>query len=191
VTDIGAAVLAIAGPIGAGKTTTAAALGHRLGWRHTGYGDVIRTIAASSCASGDRATLQQIGLDLIAAGWESFTRRVLDHAGWAAGRPLILDGLRHLAGGAALSRAVAPLPVRVIYLDLPASTGLARARERDQLPGSPGNSGLHPVERDLPALREHSDLVIPTLVTGTEQITSQIIGYLASHPARTTGDRCA
>ena len=44
-TSMNPAVLAIAGPIGSGKTTTATLLAQRLGWPQDGYGDTIRAIA--------------------------------------------------------------------------------------------------------------------------------------------------
>jgi adenylate kinase family enzyme len=53
------AVVAITGPIGSGKTTTAALLARQLAWPKAGYGDTIRAIAAGRGlpASRDHADL--------------------------------------------------------------------------------------------------------------------------------------
>jgi cytidylate kinase len=94
-TSMNPAVLAIAGPIGSGKTT-ATLLAQRLGWPQDGYGDTIRAIATARGLPASRSILQQLGMELTGTGWGTFTRLVLDHARWAPGQPLILDGLRHL-----------------------------------------------------------------------------------------------
>jgi len=175
----GPAVVAISGMIGSGKTTIATLLSERLRWPYAAYGDLIRTVAASRGLTGDRADLQQIGGELIAAGWDSFTRLVLGQASWAPGQALILDGLRHAAGAGALARIVAPLPAIVIYLDVPAATGLARARDRDHLPRHRGRrDDLHPVELDLPAVRDQADLVVPASEDTPSQVATQIISHL-------------
>jgi hypothetical protein len=84
------AVVAIAGPIGSGKTTTAALLAGQLAWPKAGYGDTIRAIAAGRGLPASRVSLQRLGLDLTSSGWDAFTG-----ARWVPGQPLILDGLRH------------------------------------------------------------------------------------------------
>ena len=66
-TSMNPAVLAIAGPIGSGKTTTAALLARRLGWSRDGYGDTIRATAAARGLPASRGTLQQLGAELAGA----------------------------------------------------------------------------------------------------------------------------
>ncbi|GEM_PF-2496721 len=174
------AAIAISGPIGAGKTTVATHLAMRLGWQRAAYGDLIRSVATSRGLTHDRATLQQIGAELIANGWNSFTRQVLDHANWTAGDPLIIDGLRHHDAATSLAMAVAPLSTLVIYLDVPEELGAARARRRDQLSceRSAHHSQRHPVESGLHAVRAIADLVLPASDAEPAATASQIIGYL-------------
>ena len=190
-TSMNPAVLAIAGPIGSGKTTTAALLVRRLGWPRDGYGDTIRAIAAARGLPASRGILQHLGAELTDASWDTFTRLVLSHAGWAPGQPLILDGLRHLPAATALRQAIAPLPGIIIYLDMPADIALTRARHRDQVT-SPGTVGaLHATERGLPAVRDHADLTVQARELEPAQIAGQVTGYLAARLGHAPGGRCA
>lgn len=185
------AVVAISGPIGSGKTTITTQLSTRLQWPHAAYGDLIRSVARSRGLPHDRATLQQIGTELINAGWDAFTRLVLGQASWMPGEPLILDGLRHLDAATSLTEIVAPLPTIVVYLDVPAATGIARARRRDNLPDDPQrHEERHPVELDLPAVSGSADLVLTTTDTAPAAIVDRILDHLPG-PRRRPGDRCA
>jgi adenylate kinase family enzyme len=185
------AVLAIAGPIGSGKTTTATLLAQRLGWPHDGYGDTIRAIATARGLPASRSILQQLGVELTGAGCGTFTRLVLDHARWASGQPLILDGLRHLPAATALREAIAPLPGIIIYLDVPASTALSRARRRDQATGPGAVDVQHATELGLPTIRDHADLIIQARELEPAQVAGQVICYLAARLGRASGGRCA
>ena len=190
-TSMNPAVLAIAGPIGSGKTTTAALLARQLGWPRHGYGDTIRAIAAARGLTPGRGTLQQLGAELAGTGWDTFTRLVLGHARWAPGQPLILDGLRHLPAATALRQVIAPLPGIIIYLDVPTGIALTRARQRDQAT-SPGTVGaLHATERGLPAVRDHADLTVQAQELEPAQVAGQVICYVAARLGHAPGDRCA
>ena len=191
-TSMSSAVLAIAGPIGSGKTTTATLLARQLGWPQAGYGDTIRAVAAARGLPASRGTLQQLGAELTGTGWDTFTRLVLQHARWAPGQPLILDGLRHLPAATALRTAIAPLPGIIIYLDLPASIALSRARQRDHITSQPGGGhASHAIELGLPAVRDYADLIIQAQELEPAQVASQVTGYLAARLGRASGGRCA
>jgi len=159
------AVLAIGGPIGSGKTTTATLLAQRLGWPQDGYGDTIRAIATARGLPASRSILQQLGVELTGAGWGTFTRLVLDHARWAPGQPLILDG--------------------------PASTALTRARRRDQATGPGAVDVRHATELGLPTVRDRADLIIQARELEPAQVAGQVICYLAARLGRAPGGRCA
>ena len=180
-TSLPAAVIAVSGPIGAGKTTVATILATRLGWPQTGYGDLVRTAAADRGFPPSRRVLQSIGTEMIAAGWDSFTRAVLDRVAWQPGQPLILDGLRHFQATATLRKIVLPLPVEVIFLDVSPMTGLKRARDRDRPAGESSRSSdlRHPVERDLPAVRRHTALVLDANRIEPGQLADQIVRHLS------------
>jgi hypothetical protein len=57
-------------------------------------------------------------LTLIEKDPEEFCRAVLAHYGWNAGEPLVIDGIRRVEVARALCKLVAPLEVRVIFLDV-------------------------------------------------------------------------
>jgi shikimate kinase len=191
VTSIKPTVLAFSGPIGSGKTTTAAALARQLGWPHAGYGDIIRAVTAARGLPPDRGTLQQIGQELAAAGWDSLTRQLLQLARWAPGTPLIVDGLRHTGAATALRHAVAPLPVVIVYLELPPETASARTHRRDHITGRAYSTYAgHTIETGLPAVRQAADLVIDVGDSEPDQIAGQIITH-AVCAGTTPGRRCA
>ena len=176
-----AAVVAISGSIGSGKTTTAVLLSRRTGWPLTSYGDVVRRMAGHGGGQPDRHDLQRTGAELIASGWDSFSRRVLSLADWQPGEPVIVEGIRHAAAIVALRRITRPLPLVTIYLDLPAETAMARARTRDNLTAEQSRlESAHPVERDLSAARALADLVVFVSGHAPEAIADSIVAYLAA-----------
>jgi len=65
----------------------ASLLADRLSWPRAAYGDLIRPIATSRGLTHDRATLQIIGTELIATGWDALTCHVLGQAAWGRIRP--------------------------------------------------------------------------------------------------------
>jgi dephospho-CoA kinase len=82
------AVIGLAGQIAAGKTTIATRLAARLGIPRVSFGDEVRRVAAERGLPADRAVLQDLGEELIAAGWDSFCRAVLAQGAWQPGQPL-------------------------------------------------------------------------------------------------------
>ncbi len=77
-----------------------------------------------------RDTLQDLGEQLIAEGWYPFCRAVLTKADWGPGRPLIVDGIRHVKALETLRAIVAPMPVRLVYLGADAVTRALRLQSR-------------------------------------------------------------
>jgi adenylate kinase family enzyme len=186
------ALLAISGPIGSGKTTMTALLSQRLGWLRAAYGDLVRSVATSRGLAHDRPHLQHIGAELIATGWEPFTRNVLAQAGWQPGDAVIVDGVRHAGAVTALRQIATPLPTIVVYLDIPAHTGIARARQRDHCPTGPSSrDGLHPVEQDLPAVRVLADILLPAAGTAPAELAGHVMEYLNARHREQPGGHCA
>jgi hypothetical protein len=105
---------------------------------------------------------------------------------------VIVDGVRHTGAVTALRQIAAPLPTIVVYLDIPASTGIARARQRDRCPTGPFPlDGLHPVEGDLPAVRVLADLLLPAAGTASAELAGHVIEYLNARHREQPGGQCA
>lgn len=111
-------VVAFAGKIGSGKSTLSAEVAGALGWPRASFGDYIRTVAKSNGFEDTREVLQEIGESLVEKGVDDFCRAVLTHYQWSAGEPLIIDGVRHAEVVSALRRLVAPLELRIVFLDV-------------------------------------------------------------------------
>ncbi len=182
------AVIAISGPIGSGKTTTATLLSEQTGWPSTSYGDAVRAVAARDDVQARRGQLQLIGAQLIAGGWDTFTRRVLDQAAWKPGDGVIVEGIRHPEAAAALKRLTTPLPAIVVYLDLPPETGIARASSRDGSAITASRQhAAHPIEHDIRAVRALADITVPVTGRTPEMITAHILSHLADSMDRPPG----
>lgn len=124
-------VIGFAGKIASGKSTLSAEVAKALGWPRASFGDYLRIVAKSSGLAESREVLQEIGASLVAKDVEGFCRAVLTHYQWSAGEPLIIDGIRHAEVADALRRLVAPLELRVVYLEADEATRRARLRQSD------------------------------------------------------------
>jgi transcriptional regulator with XRE-family HTH domain/dephospho-CoA kinase len=110
-------VLAFAGKIGSGKSTLSEEVANALQWKRASFGDYVRTVAKSQGLETSREVLQELGAALVKRP-EEFCRAMLAHYGWQSGEPLVIDGVRHKEILDALRVIVAPLEVRVVYLDI-------------------------------------------------------------------------
>jgi len=125
-----AAVIAFSARIASGKSTVSAAVAEGLGWPRAGFGDYLRGLAAIRGLGGARETLQELGASLIRDSLEQFCLSVLNSAGWEPGEGIVLDGIRHVQTLNTLRNIVAPMPVLLIYLDVPEVLRGERLRER-------------------------------------------------------------
>lgn len=123
--------VAIAGRIGSGKTTLASILAGRLNCPMASFGSYVRSVALQwGLDPADRASLQDVGEDLIATqGWHSFCRSVLDHGGYVSGA-VVVDGIRHVAAIAAIRELVAPTPCRLVAVSVRDESRADRLRVR-------------------------------------------------------------
>ncbi len=123
-------VLAFAGRIASGKSTISQDVAEALCWPWVSFGDYVRVEARRRGLGESRATLQQVGDELIAAGWESFCHAVLMHGNWHPGQPLIIDGIRHVEALQMLKDLVAPQRVLLVFIDVPDPVRAARLETR-------------------------------------------------------------
>jgi tRNA uridine 5-carbamoylmethylation protein Kti12 len=110
-------VLAFSGKIGSGKSTLSAQVAKALNWKLASFGDYVRTVAKSEGLELSREVLQDLGASLVERP-EEFCRSVLAHYGWQFGEPLVIEGVRHKEILEALQRIVAPLELRVVFLEI-------------------------------------------------------------------------
>lgn len=187
-TSLQPAVIGISGPIGSGKTTTATLLSERTNWACASYGDAVRAVAARDGAPTGRDRLQQIGAQLIADGWEAFTRRVLDQAAWKPGDGAIVEGIRHAEAAVTLKRLTSPMRTIIVYLDLAPETGLTRASSRDGTAiAADRHRAAHPIEHGIRAVRTLADLIVPVTSRTPEMIAADIIRHIAGGSGRLSG----
>jgi transcriptional regulator with XRE-family HTH domain/dephospho-CoA kinase len=156
-------VVGFAGRIGSGKSTLSVEVARVLGWPRASFGDYLRTLARSSGLDESREVLQELGESLIEQGAEEFCRAVLTHYGWSAGEPLIIDGIRHVEVIRALRKLVAPLEVRVIFLDVDEKKRLERLQKFDEtISNKLATVESHPTEHQVrETLPEQADLRLP------------------------------
>lgn len=122
-------VLAFSGRIGSGKSTLAGEVAQALGWRTASFGQYLREVAKSQGLEESREVLQELGARLVEKDPEQFCQEVLTYSGWQSGEPLVIEGVRHAEIVNALSRVVAPLPVRLVFIDISDDVRLKRLRK--------------------------------------------------------------
>jgi len=108
-------VIALAGPIGSGKSTISIALAEALGFPRASFGDYVRSVTKHRRLTLERETLQTIGSELIENGWEPFCQAVLSQAGWRKGESIVIDGLRHIEAIEVLHQMTAPLKFILVF----------------------------------------------------------------------------
>jgi cytidylate kinase/transcriptional regulator with XRE-family HTH domain len=145
-------VLALSGRIGSGKTTLSHELADALGWKRASFGEYVRAYAKSQgLDDNSRDVLQAVGQSLVEKDAVDFCRSVLAHFGWTSGEPLVIDGIRHSAVVDALRKIVAPLDLRVVYVDVSEKTRLKRIRDTDKDVVQRMNEiEAHATEREVP-----------------------------------------
>ena len=111
-------VVAIAGPIGSGKTTISRALAKQLECKHISFGDYFRQLAKESGRDPtDRQLLQHLGARYVSLSPERLCRDLLRNANWSPKEgSLVIDGVRHKEILEALRKSVAPLPISLVYI---------------------------------------------------------------------------
>lgn len=125
-------VLAFTGRIGSGKTTLSRQVAEALGWKRASFGDYLRDFAKGHGLETSRDVLQELGESLIHKGVDDFCRSVLTHFEWRSGEPLVIDGVRHAVVVEALRRLVAPLELRLVFVEVAEKDRLKRLQRLEK-----------------------------------------------------------
>ncbi|MGH2597622.1 MAG: AAA family ATPase [Actinomycetota bacterium] len=170
--------LGVSGRIGSGKTTLANALVERLACSHAGFGQYVRNVAEGrGLDSEDRRVLQDLGDELIAGGWESFCGAVLQSGGYSDGS-VVVDGIRHVEAIDTMRRILAPLPWRLVAIDLDQEARSHRLQEGGIDMDDVGRAEAHPNEREVEAVLKRADYRI----SGDLSIDVNRAGFIGGSP---------
>lgn len=167
--------LAVAGYMSSGKSAVAAHLVSTHGYVSRAFGDVVRQeVAARNLDPTDRGSLQAVGAELVQSiGAAGMVARVL---GDTRDRPLVVEGVRHLAVLNELRRTLPSL----IFVFLTAPPDVLEQRWRDRGDASDRHSSQsHAVEGESDDLRSAADLVIDTRSFEPKQI-AELLAVAAS-----------
>jgi dephospho-CoA kinase len=183
-------VVAFGGRIASGKSTLATAVIGQLEIRSASFGDAVRAEAARRGLPADRATLQGLGDELIAAGWDAFVDTVVRQAHWDGIEPLVVDGVRHVEAVRALERRCAPHPVVVVFIEAAPDQRAQRLARRGVGDQDIVAADSHPNEADLPAVRDRADVVIDNGVELHDALEATLAALarfgIASRPTHTS-----
>lgn len=155
-------IIAISGRPASGKTTAARILAGAFEGSAASFGDHVRELARRKGLPTDRTTLQKVGQGEIDNNPVDFLRDFLSPL-QNARRPLIIDGLRHLAVRDALRVLAAEWsePVKFLHIDAEENERIKRMRARGATDAQISLQESHISEHDVTAgLREEADLRI-------------------------------
>lgn len=111
-------VIGIAGKIGSGKSTLSKYAAAKLGWKYSGFGNVVRHYASLKNIEPTRLNLQNLGQHMVETDIIGFCRHVLQMATWQKTQGLIVDGIRHTDVASSLKNLVSPDDFKLVFLEI-------------------------------------------------------------------------
>lgn len=168
-------VVGLSGQFGSGKSSLASVLSERTSWKRAAFGDYLRHLASELGFGMDRASLQQLGEEQIALGWDMFCTAVLNHFHWKPGCGLVVDGLRHVDAIATLNRLLHPQTVFHVHLALEGELRLARIISRDGQLGVDGDCERHSTESDVRNLLPAVANLVLDAARPVEEIADEVL----------------
>jgi adenylate kinase family enzyme len=169
----------VSGRIGSGKTTFARALSERLGCPHASFGGHVRNVAAGRGLDiGNRQILQDLGDELIAAGWPEFCSAVLSDANYSTGS-VVVDGVRHVAAARALEHILSPVPWRLVAVSVAADVREERLLERGASAAAARKAEAHPNEAEVGTVIDIANITVPETLS-VERAVGDVYRQLAA-----------
>jgi transcriptional regulator with XRE-family HTH domain/cytidylate kinase len=182
-------IIAFAGKRGSGKTAVSEGVAKVLNWPRASFGEYLRAAAKRQGISDATENLQELGAAL-AKEPDRFCDAVLTFSEWEAGEPLVVEGIRHQEILESLRRKVAPLEVRLVYLDIDEPERVRRLNEREpsttaRMQAVEGHSTESQV-KDV--LSESADFHVSTREP-SELVIDRIVDWIQSGNANQTRER--
>ena len=160
--------MGISGRIGSGKTSLAVVLAERLNCPRASFGDYVRTVATDRGLDASRRdVLQEVGDDLIGAGWDTFCAAVLNSAGYSGGS-LVVDGIRHADAAQTMRKLLTPAPWKLVAVESEDATRRSRLAARGVDDAGTAQADSHPNEGEVASLMASADLVVSSDSTVAE-----------------------
>lgn len=153
-------IVAFAGRIASGKSALSTAVAEHYAVDRVSFGDAVRTEAKRRGLDESRATLQDLGDELIAAGWDAFCALVFDQVEWDGRSSLVVDGVRHLGAVEALRRVGGSASFLLVYVDTPWERRAEWLAERGVSGPVAIAADSHPNESELDDVMSQADLVV-------------------------------
>jgi dephospho-CoA kinase len=181
------AVLGFAAPIGAGKSIVSTRVASRLAAPRVSFGGYLRRLARERGLDITRENLQDLGNQLVSTDARGFCDVVLEEHPWQEGRPLIIDGIRHIEILEALKEILAPAEVYLIYIKLDRETQ-AKRLARDELRHVKPLEELeqHPTEIQVRSKLPDSASLVLDGTQDPEELARKVVKFLES---RSSGGR--
>jgi cytidylate kinase len=149
-------ILCLSGAMASGKTTISRALAEH--WTYAevrSFGDVVRARARTDGRPVSRESLQQIGLQLVAEGWDAFVHALV-HDVSPETDLLIVDGIRHVGAVEAIRGTFTGASVSTVHLRITGQVAVSRMRERGESPAV----RAHEVEGELAEVERRAEVVV-------------------------------
>ena len=175
------AVLSFAAPIEAGKTTVSTRVAVRLVAPRVSFGDYLRGLVRDRGLEMTREVLQDLGDKLVRHDVRRFCEDVLKQQPWEPGKPLIIDGVRHVEVLDSLGEILSPAKSYLIYVNVDRTTQTKRLKD-DPLPHKKTLDELekHPTEQQVRSkLPDRAALVLDG-TQDPEELTQKVIAFLVS-----------
>jgi dephospho-CoA kinase len=175
------AVLSFAAPIEAGKTTVSTKVAEHLGAPRVSFGEYLRGVAHARGLEMTREVLQNLGDQLVTSNFRGFCEDVLEQHPWQPGKPLIIDGVRHVEVLDALAEILAPARGYLIYINVDRTTQTKRLKT-DPLRHTKTLDELekHPTEQQVRSkLPDRAALVLDG-TQNPDELVRKVIEFLVS-----------